>query len=109
MVQPEFDLDRMRAAVRVGAIEWHRHALEQMAPRGITRAGVFETLLTGDCIESYATGGRPFPDALFLGWFRQRPLHVVVAFDSRTERVHIVTVYEPDREHFLEDFRTRRR
>ncbi|MFO8078700.1 MAG: hypothetical protein R6V07_00215 [Armatimonadota bacterium] len=39
----------------------------------------------------------------------ERLLHVVAAFDPHTMTVFVVTVYEPDLDHFEEDMQTRRR
>lgn len=79
-----------------------------MAERDIRRSDVLEALSSGELIENYPDD-RLFPSALFLGWARARPIHVVSAFDAESNRVFVVTVYEPDLEHFEPDFRTRRR
>lgn len=102
------DLERMREAIQAGRVEWQRHALERMARRGIRREEVFQAMLTGERIEDYPDT-KPFPSALFLGWSRVRPLHVVAAYDSLGDRAFIITVYEPDLEHFEPDFKTRRK
>jgi hypothetical protein len=36
-------------------------------------------------------------------------LHVVAALEEPIPRVYIITAYEPDLEHFENDFRTRRK
>lgn len=102
------DLNRMRAALRDGLIEWQRHALERMAERDIRRFDALEVLISDDLIEDYADD-EPFPSALFLGWIKTRPIHVVAAFDAESDQVFVITVYEPDLEHFEPDFKTRRK
>jgi hypothetical protein len=102
------DFNRMRAAIRDSRVEWQRHALERMAVRNIRRTGVLEVLLSGESIEEYPDD-RPFPAALFLGWIAARPVHVVAAFDADNNQVFVITVYEPDLEHFESDFKTRRK
>ena|SRR3990172_9432549 len=99
--------DALRNAVATGAIEWQRHSLERMMERRISRDGVKQVLLNGEIIEDYADD-KPFPSALFLGWQEGKPLHVVAAFDERSGTCFIVTAYNPDKEHFGTDFRTRR-
>jgi hypothetical protein len=88
-------------------IEWQRHALERMVERGIRRSEVLSVLLSGELIEDYPEDW-PFPSGLFLGWVECRPLHVVAAFYTEGERAFIVTVYEPDLDHFEADFKTRK-
>ena len=102
------DVVLMRSAIRLGRIEWQRHALERMVERAIARVEVLQVLLEGERIEDYPDDW-PLPSALFLGWSHERPLHAVVAFDSNRNTVAIITVYEPTLEHFESDFRTRRK
>ncbi len=101
------DLYRMRTTLRNSRIEWQRHALERMTVRGIRRSDALEVLLTGELIEDYPDG-QPFPSGLFLGWIGSRPLHVLAALDAGSDRVFIITAYEPDLAHFEPDFKTRR-
>jgi len=35
------------SVIQKGAIEWHRHALERMLERGISRRDVIDVILTG--------------------------------------------------------------
>lgn len=102
------DVNRLRAALRDLRIEWQRHALERMAERGIRRSDALEVLVSGEVIEHYPED-RPFPAALFFGRIATRPVHVVAAFDSESNQVFVITVYEPDLEHFEPDFKTRRK
>jgi hypothetical protein len=108
MADPGFDLAEMRNAVKRGSIEWHRHALERMVSRGTKRDEVLNVLLSGERIEDYPED-YPFPSALFLAWINKRPLHVVVAFSTGRKIVYIITVYEPSRTHFEDDFKTRKK
>jgi hypothetical protein len=78
-----------------------------MMKRGISREMVKDVLITGDIIEDYPDD-KPFPSALFLGWFEEKPLHVVAALDFVTDYCFVITVYEPDLNHFEPDFKTRR-
>ena len=98
----------MRNAVELGRVEWHRHVLERMAERTITRQDVLKTLLNGERIEDYPHD-YPLSSALFLGWVEERPLHVVAAFDPGRTTVAIITAYEPTLDRFEADFQTRRK
>ncbi len=102
------DLSKLRTALDSATIEWERHVLERLVLRQIPREAVIQALRSGECIEDYAHN-RPFPSALFLGWFGGVPLHVVAALDEITPKVFIITAYEPDLEHFEPDFKTRRK
>jgi len=103
-----FDIEAMRFAVRRGRIEWLRHALERMAERGMLREEVKQVLLQGELIEDYPED-HPLPSALFLGGHDLRPLHVVTAFNQESGMVYIITAYEPSRDHFETDMKTRRK
>jgi hypothetical protein len=94
--------------VNEGQIEWRKHALERMISRGISRNDVLEVLLNGEVIERY-DDSKPFPSMLISGKANGRAIHVVVAHDVENERQLLITVYEPDRLHFGEDLKTRKK
>lgn len=98
----------LKDAVNNGRIEWQKHALERMAERNILRSAVIEILLTGERIEDYPDD-TPFPSALFLKLFGQRPIHVVAAYDFVSKWAFVITAYEPKLEHFEPDFKKRRK
>ena len=101
------DRNKLKITIEKGCIEWQRHALERMMERGISREIVKKILLSGEIIENYPDG-KPYPSALFLGWFEEEPFHVVTAFDSLSEYCFVITAYRPDLEHFKSDYKTRR-
>jgi hypothetical protein len=102
-----FDLVKARSLVKKRQVNWRRHALERLLTRGLTRKAIFDVLLTGELIEDYSLD-RPVPTCLILGWQQNRPIHVVIAVED-DQALAIITVYEPDLEHFESDFRTRRK
>ena len=102
------DLDRLRALLAAGRFEWRKHALQRMAERRIAQAVALQVLHSGERIEDYPEDS-PYPSALFLAWVEGRPLHAVAALDAEHDWAYIITVYEPDLEHFEPDYRTRRR
>jgi len=101
-------IGKLKEAVEKKRIEWKKHVLERMLERGISRADVFTVLLTGKIIESYGSD-RPFPSYLILGYVGEHPIHVVVAYDDKSETCYIVTVYRPDLQHFDADCMTRKK
>lgn len=93
-------------AVQEGNIKWHRHTLERMIERSITRDKVKKVLLMGEVIEDYPDDS-PYQSALFFGYVGG-PLHVVAAFDADNGFCYVITAYTPDLEHFEDDYKTRR-
>ena len=102
------DRKKLKLAVENGHIEWQRHGFERMMERGISREIVKKVLLEGEIIEDYPSD-RPFPSALFLGWFEGEPFHVIAAFDSSLSGYcFVITAYRPDLDHFEPDYKIRR-
>jgi len=102
------DISLMKTAVENGNIEWLKHALARMLERGISRAIVKQVLIAGEIIEEYADH-KPYPSALFLGWYAGEPFHVLASFDRQSGCCFVITAYKADLEHFENDFKTRRR
>lgn len=93
--------------VEKGAVEWSAHSLRTMFERDISRQAVKHVLCTGEVIESYPDD-EPYPSALVLGFWEDKPLHVVAAFDAQGKRLYVITAYGPDEKHFEPDWKTRR-
>jgi hypothetical protein len=83
------------------------HAVQRMVVREITEGDVREVLTSGEVIESYPDD-TPYPSRLVLGWRGKRPIHVVVADNVDAEETIVITVYEPDIDHWEAGFRRRR-
>jgi len=98
----------IREAARNGltAVSWSVHALKRVAQQGFGLADIVASLTSADVIEDYPTTGRHAPDCLALSWIGNRPVHVVVAIMS-TDRILVVTVYEPDKERWSDDYTKR--
>ncbi len=91
-----------------GTVEFRVHALKRMFQRQISTAAVLHVLETGTEVERYADD-LPCPSSLVLGWWESRPIHVVVADDTREGIKIVVTVYLPDLEEWEPGFRKRRK
>ncbi len=78
-----------------------------MFTRSISPELVRELVGTGEVVAEYADD-TPFPSTLLLGYFGDRPIHVLVGRDSATEICYIITVYEPDPMVWEDDFKRRR-
>jgi len=79
-----------------------------MFERRIISRDVAAAVRGGEVIERY-DDDQPFPSALILGTASGRPLHVVAAFDDRTNTAYVITCYWPDANEWNDDFRTRRK
>ena len=101
------DLKQVWQSVEKKNIEWKKHALARMIERGITRIEVKRIIKTGIIIENYSHD-QPYPSALLLGNVGDRALHAVISYNEKTEKVFVITVYEPDPDIFCDDFKTRR-
>lgn len=100
-------IEAIRSAFASGQVKWRLHALQRMLERNIGRVDVSQALARGEVIETYPVG-KPFPACLIVGHAGNRPIHAVISWDAGTETAYVITVYEPDLEHFEADFKTRR-
>jgi hypothetical protein len=82
------------------------HAIQRMFERQIRHDDVVAVIAAGETIADY-TDDKPYPSRLLLGFIGNRPLHVVLASDELGSVCIAVTVYEPAREQWSGDFRTR--
>lgn len=87
---------------------WSRHAISKLVVEGLVRLHVEAALQTCKLIEDYPIVGRPLPDCLVLGFWREQPIHVVVALDAEGDRIFVVTVYTPSFERWKDDWQTRK-
>lgn len=101
------NLNGLQTAIRSGRIEWRKHGLQRLAERGILQKEALQVLLSGELIENYPDD-TPYPSALFLAVVKDRPLHVVAAYNESDQRVYIITAYQPALEFFEADYKTRR-
>ncbi len=104
----KFDKILISEFLEKGYFDWRLHALERAAERSISQDKVLEILRQWDVLEK-EYNRKPFPTALVIGWNGQQPIHVVVAIDEALEWVYIITVYEPDLDHFEPGFRARKK
>jgi hypothetical protein len=89
-------------------ITFRIHAIQRMFERSISADDVRAVLTNGITIEEYPED-TPYPTRLLLGWRGKRPLHIVVASNEVDDEQIIVTVYEPDLNHWESDFKRRKR
>lgn len=85
---------------------YRNHAIKRMFERGIREADVRAVINLGEVIQEYPDD--PYPSRLLLGWCRERPLHVVAAYDSQERTDIVITVYEPDHSLWEDGFKKRK-
>jgi len=71
------------------------HAMQRMFERRVPEENVRQVLQSGEMIEDYSDE-MPFPSRLISGRHGDRPLHVVVAENTKEDETIVITVYEPD-------------
>src|SRR3974377_1567876 len=83
------------------------HAIQRMFQRGLTTKEIQEVIEEGEIVIEYLDDV-PFPSYLMFRFIKDRPIHVVVAFDSEHLRCLVVTAYVPKPSQWHSDFKTRR-
>lgn len=84
------------------------HATIMRLARGIQMRDIEQVLLTGEIIEQNPDA-TPYPTSLILGWLPTGdPLHVVCSRGDIEPALRIVTVYEPDDDAWMSDYKTRK-
>jgi len=99
-------IEEIREKFRTLQYEYSLHALDQSIRKGIAGEEIEEAVESGEVIEDYPDD-KYGPSCLVFGRTREgRPLHIQCTHPKR-RRVKIITVYEPEPEHWIE-FRKRR-
>lgn len=99
---------RVRAKIRRGDWELTFHAQQQSQTRKISRAEIESAILTGQVIEDYPDDPRG-PSCLVLGYTTQRrPIHIVLAYPVKGQRMKVITAYEPSADQWQTGWRRRR-
>ena len=83
------------------------HAVQRMFERRIPVENVRQVLQFGEMIEDYSED-MPDPGRLLSAKRGQRPLHVVMAENTKEGELVVITVYEPDRAQWKPDFKNRK-
>jgi len=102
------DIDEIRDAFFNGRVEWRQHALVRILERGISRADISHIVNEGEIIEEY-TSQAGLPSCLIFGKVKEEVYHAVVGWNDQEKRAYVITVYRPDREHFEQDLKTRKK
>jgi hypothetical protein len=88
-------------------IIFYMHAIQRMFERKVSVENVRQVLQAGEMIEDYSEE-MPDPGGLMSGKRGGRPLHVVMAENTKEAELVVITVYEPDPAQWKPDFRSRK-
>lgn len=88
-------------------LHFSRHAFERMFQRGISPDVARQIVVNSEVIVDYPDD-QPYPSTLLLGYFGERPVHAVVAYEAESGACHLVTIYWPDPAIWDESFKKRR-
>jgi len=107
-----FTLNELQNAIAQGRLQITHHAKEEMWDDNVSVAEVLHAFLQGrpEIIEAYPKPqGRPYPMALILSRLPdEKPLHLVVAYNTEQRLAILVTVYRPNPSRWDKTFRQRK-
>lgn len=87
--------------------QYSSHVFKRMLERGISRMVITEVLKNGEIINAYPND-KPYPSKLVLKFIENKPIHVVVSQDEEG-KCFIITAYEPNKEIWENDFKSKRK
>lgn len=100
------DIETIRGKIDHGQYVVAFTHTEKLRQRRIKAQNIEQAVKTGTIIEEYPDDPRG-PSCLILGFVGKRPLHVVLGHLD-TEEILIITAYQPSREEWESDWKTRR-
>ncbi len=99
-------IEQLREKIVTAQFEFSKHAVDQSILRRISVQELVEAIQHAEIIEDYPDD-KYGPSCLILGFTGAgRPLHVQCSYPSRP-MLKIVTIYEPDKAHWI-DLKIRR-
>ncbi len=101
-------IDNIKKAIKNKKIEFQKHAIKRLIEEDLTIASVLDIIINGELIKEYSDD-KPYPSILILGYYDNKPVHVVCSYNHNVEKVHIITNYKPSLDFYEPDFKTRRK
>lgn len=102
------DLTLIKQLCSSQKLRWTNHIFIRLVQRGISMDDVQKAILNGELIEDYPDD-HPFPSCLIMG--HRTPtsiIHVVCAPNDSGTELWLITAYIPNREKWMDDFKTRK-
>lgn len=93
------NFDKIKYLLTEDAFIISNHARSRMFQRNISTEDIKEVIISGQMIENYPED-EPCPSALFFGYAKNRPCHIVVA--ECEDHVRIITVYIPENNKWID-------
>ena len=98
-------LEKIRGCFESNAVWYSRHARFEMRTEEfgqIEDEEVYQAVCSGEVIEEYPDDS-PYPSVLIFGKTKKdRPLHILCAYNQKEDLVIIVTVYQPNQQLWIE-------
>lgn len=101
------DLGFIKQCIKDGRIRWTYHINMRLKERFISRDQIINSVSNFEIIEEYQND-KYLPSCLVCSEFENKKFHIQIALDYKDNSIIIVTTYQPSREKWNEDFKTRR-
>lgn len=98
----------MCRAIATGQVHVSEHAYDEAVEDNLAIVAVLEETPNGETIEDYPNDPRSPSCLVLLTLGEGSIVHAVWAFDGRTDRAILITVYRPDPNRWSDDFKQRR-
>ncbi|MBM3566473.1 MAG: DUF4258 domain-containing protein [Alphaproteobacteria bacterium] len=85
-----------------------RHARQRLFERGVSVETVTRIIKEDRTIVRY-DDDKPYPSRLVLGYDGKRPVHILIAENTETDELIVITVYEPSPDMWLPGWTHRKR
>ncbi len=100
-------LAKIQEQLNVGEYEFSEHGFKRAVERNISEIEIKDAGSSAKIIEEYPDD-KYSSSCLLLGFTKaERPLHIQVSY-ADTDFVKIITIYEPDRKEWSDNFSKRR-
>lgn len=104
-------LEKIKSCFLQDKVYYTKHAKEEMKVEKFGRIydnEVMESILNGEVIKSYFDD-KPYPSFLIFGKTNtERPIHIVCSYLKEEDVTIVITVYEPDKEKWI-NYKERRK
>jgi hypothetical protein len=102
----KFEADIKKILIEQGFIKISFHGLDEMDDDDIEVDDIMEAVINGEMVEDYPEDRRGH-SCLIFGWSKGRPHHCVCTIVDNN--VFLITVWIPDFENWMEDYKTRKK
>lgn len=101
------NLDFIKQCITKQRIRWTYHINMRLKERFISREQIINSISNFEILEEYPDD-KYLPSCLICSKFENKKFHIQIALDYEDNSIIIVTAYQPSKEKWKEDFKTRR-